>query len=170
MRSRPPASASGPRACRRQSSRRRPTSSCSARRHRTKRRAATATLRVTVVNGDLSFVRQPLLLGHYRSSKLTGAEWVMNELIGGAMAASLAKGQYPDAPESHQAFLNTRAAPDDPRQLPRPEAVVIVGLGEEGKLEPADLVATVKRGVIAWAQRVSERRDGAGLRSSSPRR
>ena len=121
----------------------------------------TATLRVTVVNGDLSFVRQPLMLGHYRSSKLTrntGAEWVVNELIGGTMAVSLAKGQYPDAPESHQVFINTRVAPDDPRQLPRPEAVVIVGLGEEGKLEPADLVRTVKRGVIAWAQRVTEQR------------
>jgi hypothetical protein len=121
--------------------------------------ADTLTLRVKVVNGDLAFVRQPLLLGHYRSSNLTraGAERVMNELIGGAMAASLAKGQYPDAPESHQVFVNKRAAPDDPRQLPRPEAVVIVGLGEEGKMEPADLARTIERGVIAWAQRLSER-------------
>jgi hypothetical protein len=120
-----------------------------------------ATLRVRVINGDLSFVREPLMLGHYRSSNLTraGAEKVVNELIGGAMAVSLAKGQYPDPPESHQVFINTRAAADDPRQLPRPEAVIIVGLGEEGKLQPADLVRTVKRGVIAWAQRVSERKD-----------
>jgi hypothetical protein len=120
-----------------------------------------ARLRVTVVNGDLSFVRQPLLLGHYRSSNLTrgGAERVVDALIGGAMAVSLAKGQYPDAPESHQVFINTRTAPDDPSQLPRPEAVIVVGLGAEGKLQPADLVRTVKRGVIAWAQRVTEKRD-----------
>ena len=116
--------------------------------------ARTATLRVTVLNGDLSFVRQPLLLGHYRSSKLTGAEWVMNELIGGAMAASLAKGQYPDAPESHQAFTNTRAAPDDPRQLPRPEAVVIVGLGER---EVAAISPQRSNVVSSRKQRVSER-------------
>ena len=43
------------------------------------------TLRVTVVNGDLTFVRQPLLLGHYRSSLLTGTERVMDRLVGGAM-------------------------------------------------------------------------------------
>ncbi len=75
------------------------------------------------------------------------------------MLVSLRKGHYPDAPESHQVFLNTRAAPDDPWQLPRPEAVIVVGLGEEGKLRRRDLVRTVKHGVIAWAQRLSERPD-----------
>jgi hypothetical protein len=73
------------------------------------------------------------------------------------MLVSLRKGHYPDSAESPQVFLNTRTAPDDPRQLPRPEAVIVVGLGEEGKLQPEGLVRTVKHGVIAWAQRVSER-------------
>ena len=114
-------------------------------------------LRVTVINGDLSFVRQPLMLGHYRSSRLTGTEAVMDRLVGGAMGTSLHKGHYPDDTDSRQVFVNTRALPDDPRQLPRPEAVVVVGLGEEGKLQPAQIVHTVKHGVIAWAQRVSER-------------
>jgi len=114
------------------------------------------TLQVTIVNGDLSFVRQPVMLGHYVSSRLTGTEYVMNGLIGDAMDASLKKGLYPDRAGSHHVFVNTRphAGP-----LPRPQAVIVVGLGEEGKLKPADLIATVRNGVMAWAQRLSERPD-----------
>ena len=46
--------------------------------------------------------------------------------------------------------------------MPRPKAVIVVGLGEEGKLQAADLVHTVRQAVIAWAQRLAE--------SSKPRR
>lgn len=112
---------------------------------------------VTVANGDLTFVRAPLLIGHYRSSLLTGAERVADVLIGGTMAASLTKGQYPDAPGSHQVFVNTRVRADDPTQTPRPEAVIVVGLGPEGQLKPVDLVQTVRHGVLAWSQRLRER-------------
>src|SRR5262245_53862409 len=38
-------------------------------------------LNVRVVNGNLKFVRPPLLLGHYRSFKLTGTEWVIDQLL-----------------------------------------------------------------------------------------
>jgi tetratricopeptide (TPR) repeat protein len=114
-----------------------------------------AALRVTIINGDLSFVPTAMILGHYRSSILTGTEHVMDDLVGCVMQASLDKGQYPDAPGSHQVFVNTRPS-TDPRHLPRPQAVVVVGLGEEGKLKPAQLVATVRQGVLAWAQRLSE--------------
>ena len=37
----------------------------------------------------------------------------------------------------------------------RPRSIV-VGLGEEGTLTAADLVLTVRKGVIAWAERVAE--------------
>ena len=64
-------------------------------------------LRVTVTNGDLSFVAEPLLLGHYRATRLTGTEAVMNHLLRDVMEASLDKGLYPDAPGTHQVFVNT---------------------------------------------------------------
>lgn len=116
-------------------------------------------LKITVHNGDLTFIREPLMIGHYRSILLTGTEHVMNTLVGGALERSLKAGLYPDPIGSHQIFVNTRLPPDDPRQLPRPEAVVVVGLGSEGKLRSSELVQTVRQGVIAWAQRVAERRD-----------
>ena len=115
-------------------------------------------LHVTVVNGDLTFVEQPLLLGHYHSLKLTGTERVMDGLLGGAMSDGLRLGLYPDAPGSNRVFMNGRANPRNPYHLlPRPVAVVVVGLGEEGKLTALDLVSTVRLGVIEWARRSMER-------------
>jgi hypothetical protein len=113
-------------------------------------------LRITVRNGDLSFVHQPLLLGHYQSLRLTGTEYVMDRLIGGQMKDALAVGHYPDAIGEHAIFHNSRAAADDPRQLPRPRAVVVVGLGEEGKLRATDLAQTVRQATIGWALRAAE--------------
>jgi hypothetical protein len=115
-------------------------------------------LAVTVINGDLTFVRQPLLLGHYRSIKLTGTERVMDRLVGGAMDDGLKLGIYPDATGTSRVFMNTGVNPFNPRQLPRPEAVIVVGLGDEGKLSPSALVDTVRHGVLAWAYRGTERR------------
>ena len=120
-----------------------------------------AALQVTVINGDLRFIRQPLLIGHYRSLRLSGTEAVMNGLIGGAMEESLKIGLYPVPTGTHQVFVNTQADPDNPWQPPRPEAVVVVGLGAEGELTPADLVHTVRQATIAWAQRMAETRTDA---------
>src|SRR5204863_2897081 len=89
-------------------------------------------LHISVVNGNLKFVREPLMLGHYRSLKLSGSEAEMDRLLKGAMSASLKAGLYTSVPGSHQVFLNTRRNADDPYVLPRPEAVIVVGLGEEG--------------------------------------
>jgi len=118
-------------------------------------------LKVTVLNGNLSFVRDPLLVGHTRSLKLTGTEAVINRLIGGGMQASLEAGLYPDAPGSHQVFLNASQDPNNPWAAPRPHAVVVAGLGEEGTLTEQALTLSVRQAVIAWAQRVAETAGGA---------
>lgn len=114
-------------------------------------------LAVTVLNADLQFVREPLLIGHYHTHTLTGSERVVNLLIGGTMAESLGLGQYPDDAGTHQVFANRGAHRDNPLALPRPECVVVVGLGAEGKLRPNDLRYTVRLGVLALAQRLVER-------------
>jgi triacylglycerol esterase/lipase EstA (alpha/beta hydrolase family)/CHAT domain-containing protein len=124
-------------------------------------KARGAALRITVVNGDLRFVRHALMIGHYRSMSLTGSEWVMNTLVDGLMEESLNAGLYPDSVRSHQVFLNTRRDPESPRQMPWPESVVVVGLGEEGKLRAMDLIQAVRQATIAWAQRVTEKAEGA---------
>ena len=115
-----------------------------------------AALHVKVLNGNLTFIKQPLLVGHTRSLTLTGTEAVVDKLIGGAMTASLDAGLYPDLAGSHQIFLNSRPQPDNPWAAPQPSMVVVVGLGDEGKLSEQDLCLSVRQGVIAWAQRTAE--------------
>lgn len=114
-------------------------------------------LEITIINGDLNFEHHPLFLGHYRSMRLTGTERIIDRLVGGAMATRLKLGGYPDKPGTHLVFSNTSQHPDDPFKLPRPEAVIVAGLGEEGSLRPSDLVDTVRQAVIGWAQRMAER-------------
>ncbi len=113
-------------------------------------------LRINVLNGNLSFVRTTLMVGHTRALTLTGTEAVANALIGGAMKASLDAGLYPDAPGSHQIFVNTRRDANNPWRAPQPGQVLVVGLGEEGGLTERGLSHTVRQGVIAWAQRMAE--------------
>ncbi len=120
-----------------------------------------APLRITVTNGDLTFEAEPLLLGHYQALQLTGTEKVMDRLIGGAMTHSLEMGVYPVAAGSHQIFINSRPNLERGSFMPRPQAVIIVGLGEEGKLRPAGLVQSVRQAVIGWSQRIAENRKDA---------
>jgi hypothetical protein len=112
-----------------------------------------AALAIRVVNGNLLFVPQPLVLGHYDSIALTGSERVMDRLLDGAMQVALDLGRYPDLPGSAEVFVNRGLNQDNPLQPPRPAAVIVVGLGDEGSLVPSDLAHTVCQGVLAWVQR-----------------
>ena len=118
-------------------------------------------LRVSVQNGDLRFINQPLLVGHYRSMVLTGTEWIVDELVGNAMSRSLGAGLYPEATGMHHIFANQRPDPHNVLAMARPHAVIVVGLGEEGKLRASELVYSVRQAVLAYAQRVAEQQGGS---------
>ena len=123
-------------------------------RHRIERDGPPLTL--TILNGNVQFVRHPVVLGHYHSLLLQGAEMTMNHMIGGSMEMSIQMGHYPQFLKSHQVFLNQAQSAHNPLQLPRPQAVIVVGLGHEGHLKAEHLSHTVSMGVIAWAQRLRE--------------
>ena len=123
--------------------------------------AGNRALHVSVLNADLKFVHQPLVVGHYRSLALTGTEAVVDRLVRLAMSRSLAAGVYPDGIGSHQIFGNVRKDPNNVLAMARPLAVIVAGLGEEGKLRAVDLVYTVRQAVIAYAQRLAEKEGGA---------
>jgi hypothetical protein len=124
-------------------------------------KAEVQALQVEVINGDLSYVDLPLLIGHYRSVELTGAEAVVNRLLAGALQRSLDLQVYPEVPGACEIFINASAgALDNPWRMPRPEAAIVAGLGEEGKLQGRDLAMTVRQGTLAWAQRMAERHPG----------
>ncbi|MDQ6627848.1 MAG: CHAT domain-containing protein, partial [Pseudomonadota bacterium] len=124
-------------------------------------RRSNAALHVSVLNADLKFVHQPLMVGHYRSIALTGTEAVVDHLVGGAMAKSLAAGLYPDPAGTHQVFGNIRPDPANVLAMARPLAVIVAGLGEEGKLRAVDLSWTVRQALLAYAQRLAEQTGGA---------
>ncbi|MEO5734089.1 MAG: CHAT domain-containing protein, partial [Rubrivivax sp.] len=119
-----------------------------------------APLKVGVLNGNLAFVHQPLMLGHYRALELTGTEHEIDGHIGGAMGMALRAGIYPDATGSHRIFFNSRQDDENPWQLPRPRAAIIVGLGDEGALTATMLENTVAQGTKAWSQRAAEQAGG----------
>jgi pimeloyl-ACP methyl ester carboxylesterase/tetratricopeptide (TPR) repeat protein len=112
-------------------------------------------LSVRVINGNLMFAKDPLLVGHYRSSEFAGSEKAVNELIGGSMQVALSLGIYPERPGSYQLFRNTQPKLLETK-LPTPPSVVVLGLGDESQLRPQELVSTVRQAVLAWAQRTYE--------------
>ena len=81
----------------------------------------------------------------------------MDRLIGGAMEASLKSASIRTRPARIRCSSTRSADPDNPWQLPRPEAVVVVGLGDEGELcAPPTSCTRCARRSIAWAQRMAE--------------
>ena len=127
-----------------------------------------APLSLSVMNGDLTFERLPLLIGHYQSTKLTGAEKVMNRTVGGAMEQALRLGNYPTDPGTHEIFVNQYVVRGQPWLTPRPQAVIVVGLGEEGSLRGSQLTASVSQAVIAWARHVAEAAGPAAVERREP--
>ena len=119
-----------------------------------------AGLSLCVLNGNLKFVNEALMVGHYASGLLSGSEFVVDRLIGGAMSESLRAGLYPTALGMNQVFANLRVDPEQPLAMPRPGAVVVIGLGEEGRLRTSDLIIAMRQGTLAYAQRVTEQRGG----------
>ncbi len=125
------------------------------------RRGALPPVQVTVLNGGLTFVEQPLMLGHYHALSLTGTEAVIDRHIGGAMSQALQAGLYPGDPGTQRTFFNRQLDADNPWRAPRPAAAIVVGLGDEGGLTAAQLETTVCQGVKAWSQRAHEAGHGA---------
>ena len=117
-------------------------------------------LTIEVHNTNLMFTRAPLLVGHYRSTRLSGAEAVADDLLDCAMSRSLKAGIYPAAVGTQLVFRNASKG-DNPLQLPRPEWAIVVGLGDESDLKGAQLLETVRLGLVAWSRHQAERSGGA---------
>lgn len=120
---------------------------------------AKAHLSVEVYHGDLRFLRQPLMIGHYQSLILSGSEAVVDKLVGQRMSKALRAGMYPEYVGSNQIFENgpqIEIRRQKQRFIPRPNAAVVVGLGEEGKLNSQKHAYTIRVGVLAYAERLAE--------------
>lgn len=114
------------------------------------------TVEVCVLNDDLTHVREGLLVGHYRSEALTGAEKILDAWIGGTLSRALALDSYPSQPQQVQVFPNLSRNPFGP-SVAKPDAVIVAGLGDENALTPGQLGEAVQRAVLAWALHLRQR-------------
>jgi CHAT domain len=119
------------------------------------------TLNLHVRNGNLMFTNLPLMVGHYRSFEFAGTERVVNELLGRSMEQALRLGVYPERPGSYQFFRNNQPTAHR-RQLPKPPAAIVIGLGDESQLKGKDLSFSVRQAILAWAQRHCEEHRAEG--------
>ena len=127
------------------------------------RAAASRALHVSVLNGDLKFVHQPLLVGHYRS--------IDADRHRRRRRPPRRQGDEPLARRRRSIPTRVGIAPDLRQRRARTRTTcwrwrarspcVVAGLGEEGKLRAVDLVYTVRQAVIAYAQRLAESEAGA---------
>jgi hypothetical protein len=113
-------------------------------------------LAVRLLNGNLKFLAEPLLIGHYRGPELFGSEKVVNGLLGQRLQQALDAGLYPGELGTHQVFVNTSRSTENPWAIARPKAVVVVGLGNDGELTERTLLDTVRQAVLAWSFRAAE--------------
>jgi len=116
------------------------------------RAARRTALKVSVTHGDVCEVAAPLIVGHYQSFRLTGSEAVLDSHMGGTMRRSLQQGLYPTTVGTQQVFKSRAADSLNPWRGPRPEAVIVAGLGREGGLRMQDIVQAVRQAVIVWAE------------------
>ena len=110
------------------------------------------------VNGDLKFVRQPLLR---RPLPLADADRhrARDRPADRRRDERVAEGRALSGRARHAPGLRQHAAPIRTTrwQLPRPAAVIVVGLGEEGQAARRPSSRTpCARACIAWAQRLAE--------------
>lgn len=113
-------------------------------------------LEVQVLNADIRYQTQALLIGHYRSAILAGTEAVMDGLLGGVMSQAMAAGLYPSVVGAHHIFGHVAGLGEDAAAAGQRPAVMVAGLGGEGDLRPADLVYTIRAALLAFSQRLYE--------------
>ena len=98
---------------------------------------ASEPLQVTVINGDLTFEPEPRCCSATTARRdLTGTERSWTGSIGGTMDHSLRRRAVSAGGRDRiEIFINRHLDKERGTFIPRPKAVIVVGLGAEGKLE-----------------------------------
>lgn len=127
-----------------------------------RRRSARAgqTLRVFVRAGDLRFVDQPVLCGHYVGDAITGAEAALDAKLGGALSQRERMGVY--AGDIGSSAIVLQPPNREERRRGSLPGAVIVGLGPfTGQLSPRQVRETVRAAVLRYLLQL---RDALGVR------
>jgi hypothetical protein len=126
---------------------------------------STPVIQVSVVHGDLSYARHPVMVGHYLGDVIVSAEAALDARLGRALSKRLALGLYPGQSGSHAVFFNEKAGG-------KPGGAIVIGLGQVGDLSTTTLQATVCAALLEYALRVAQWPDerfgkSGGVRSAA---
>ena len=98
--------------------------------------------RLTVVNGDLSFARWPVVVGHYIGDSIAGSEAELDAALGGALRRRYALGVYPGA-------VGTAIVAQHPARSDR--LGVVVGLGDMAAFNVGAVRSAIVSGLLELA-------------------
>src|SRR4051812_44751937 len=104
--------------------------------------AAPERMKLEIVNGDLSFSRAPVLVGHFLGASVSGAEAELDFALGGALKRRYALGLYPGSVGSAAV-----AASDEGTGA----MGVVVGLGDIGGVSPGAIRSAALAGLLTLA-------------------
>lgn len=130
------------------------------RRRRGEARAPSALLQVSVRHGDLRYARFPVLVGHYVGDTIVNAEAAIDAQMRGShpqgpLTRKRDLGRYPGPLGTSAVFFN-----ENPEH--RPEAALVVGLGQVGELTPGRLEGAVRDTLLEYALQLLEHQRGSG--------
>ena len=113
------------------------------------------TLRVAVHAGDLRFVDQPVLCGHYIGDAISGAEAVLDEMLEGRLSERDCLGLY--ASGIGTSVVALRPPTEEERARGSAPGAVIVGLGNyNGLLGASQITETVRAAVLHYLLQVCD--------------
>jgi len=101
---------------------------------------------VSVVHGDLRFVTNPVLVGHYKGDPIVHAEAVLDQCLNGALGVRHQLHRYPGNIGTAEVFLGR-----PPNHLGH-QGAIVVGLGNVGELTVGGLIRTLEEGLLEYAQ------------------
>ncbi len=97
---------------------------------------------VRVVHGNLEHVNNVIVVGHYKGDSIVNAEHVLDQRLNGRMRELQRLGMYPGEINSSKVLFNPQN---------RPAGVIVVGLGNVGKLTAGELLDTYTHALLDYA-------------------
>lgn len=132
--------------------------------HRYKRTRARPRLKVSVRAGDLRYLDQPVLCGHYIGDAISGAESALDQKLGGALSERERLSAY--AAEIGTSAIVLRPPNPSERHRGSLPGAVIVGLGQfTGQLSTRQVSESVRAGVLRFMLQL---RDVIGVTANTP--
>ena len=105
-------------------------------------------LQVSVVHGDLSYARYPVMVGHYEGDVIVNAEAKLDRRLGKALSQRLQLGLYPGKTGTHTHFCHDKCGG-------KPAGAIVIGLGQVGSLSTGALQTTASAALLDFALEVA---------------